>query len=60
VLAVIAVTTLHRFDDLVFILVYSVLETVAMSAVVVTYRWRSSLRALLPRAFGKAQPPTAG
>jgi bile acid:Na+ symporter, BASS family len=54
VLAVITVTTLHRFNDLVFILVYFVLETVVMLAVVAAYRWRSSLRALPPRAFGEA------
>jgi len=53
VLAVITVTTLHRFDDLIFILVYFVLETMVMSAVVVAYRWRSSLRALPPSAFGE-------
>lgn len=46
VLAAVTVTTLHRLDDLVFILVYFVLETVVIMAVVGAYRWRGSLKAV--------------
>ena len=42
VLAAVTVTTLHRLDDLVFILVYFVLETLVILAVVGAYRWRGS------------------
>jgi bile acid:Na+ symporter, BASS family len=44
VLAAVTVTTLHRFDDLVFILVYFVVETAIILAVVGAYRWRGSVR----------------
>lgn len=46
VLAAIMVTTLHRLDDLVFILVYFVLETLVILSVVGAYRWRGSMRAV--------------
>ncbi len=46
VLAAVAVTTLHRLDDLVFILVYFVLEASVILGVVGLHRWRGSLRAL--------------
>ncbi len=46
VLAVVTVATLHRFDDLDFILVYFVLELVSLLAVVVVYRWRSALQTI--------------
>ncbi len=46
VLAVVTVATLHRFDDLVFILVYFVLESLVILGVVVAYRRRISLQAL--------------
>jgi len=46
ILAAVTVTTLHRLDDLVFIMVYFVLETVAVMAVVVASRWRGSLQAV--------------
>ena len=46
VLAAVTVTTLHRLDDLVFILVYFVVETAVIMAVVVIHRWRGSLRTL--------------
>jgi BASS family bile acid:Na+ symporter len=46
VLAAVTVTTLHRLDDLVFILVYFVLESSVILAVVGVHRWRVSLRAL--------------
>jgi len=36
------VATLHHLDDLVFILIYFVLETLLMLAVALAYRWRSS------------------
>jgi len=45
VLAAVTVATLHRLDDLVFIMVYFVLETMVVLAVVGAYRWRGSLRA---------------
>jgi bile acid:Na+ symporter, BASS family len=44
VLAAVTVTTLHRFDDLVFILVYFVVETAVILAIVGAYRWRGYLR----------------
>jgi hypothetical protein len=45
VLAAVMVTTLHRLDDLVFVLVYFVMETAAIMAVVVAYRFRGSRQA---------------
>ena len=42
VLAAVVVATLHHLDDLVFILIYFVLETLLMLAVALAYRWRSS------------------
>jgi bile acid:Na+ symporter, BASS family len=44
VLAAVTVTTLHRFDDLVFILVYFVAETAIILVLVAAYRWRGYLR----------------
>ena len=46
VLAAVVVTTLHRLDDLVLILVYFVLESSVILAVVGLHRWRGSLPAL--------------
>ena len=46
VLAAVTVTTLHRLDDLVFILVYFVLETLVILALVGSYRWRGSSQAI--------------
>lgn len=46
VLAAVTVTTLHRFDDLVFILVYFVVETAIILAIVGAYRWRGSSQAV--------------
>jgi bile acid:Na+ symporter, BASS family len=46
VLAVVTVATLHRFDDLLFILVYFVLESLVIFGVVIAYRRRISLQAL--------------
>ena len=46
VLAAVTVTTLPRHDDLVFVLVYFVLETGVIMAVVGAYRWRGSMQAV--------------
>jgi bile acid:Na+ symporter, BASS family len=46
VLAAVTVTTLHRFDNLVLILVYFVVEATVILAVVAAYRWRSSAQAI--------------
>jgi bile acid:Na+ symporter, BASS family len=46
VLAAVTVTTLHRLDDLVFILVYFIVETAVIMTVVGIHRWRSSLQPL--------------
>jgi bile acid:Na+ symporter, BASS family len=46
VLAAVTVTTLHRLDDLVFILVYFVLETAVIMTVVGIHRWRGSMQAV--------------
>ena len=45
VLAAVTVTTLHRLDDLVFILIYFVLESLVIMAGIGAYRWRGALRA---------------
>lgn len=46
VLAVVTVATLHRFDDLVFILICFVLESLVILAAVLAYRRRGLLRTL--------------
>ena len=45
VLAAVTVTALHRLDDLVFILIYFVLESLVIMAGIGAYRWRGALRA---------------
>jgi bile acid:Na+ symporter, BASS family len=46
VLAAVTVTTLHRLDDLVFILVYFIVEIAVIMTIVGIHRWRGSLQAI--------------